>query len=248
MVAPAAGLVLLVLLAVSVLPRWWNGGRLTKASLPLLAFSSVVVVSCALALFLPIPPFREQTVLKSEVKALFTLGIGLAFFLAVATWAEKEERAVFLLRWIQWGGLLTVGWAFAQAAAWRLWHDYPAWMQSVHALISTRELFPARATGLAFEPSWLAHQLNMLYLPVWAGAALSGTTVHRMRWRFITVERVLLAGGLLALILSVSRVGLLAPLLCFLLLAGWGAWRAARWLQARIMSTSRAAGWRLAIL
>jgi hypothetical protein len=117
-------------------------------------------------------------------------------------------------------------------------------MESIHALFSTHELYRARATGLAFEPSWLAHQLNMLYLPLWAGAALRGTTVHRWRWRFVTFERLLLAGGLLALIFSVSRVGLLAPLLCILLLAAWGAWKLAHRLQARLMSGSRAAGWR----
>jgi hypothetical protein len=244
MVAPAAGLVLLVLLAVSVLPRWLRGARLPKTSLPLLVFASAVLVSCGLAFFLPVPQFRAQTVLKSEAKALITLAAGLAFYLATTTWAEKEDRAAFLLRWVHWGGLLTVGWTVAQALAWRSGQNYPAWMQSIHAVFSVHELYAARATGLAFEPSWLAHQLNMLYLPLWAGAALRGTTVHRWRWRFITFERLLLAGGLLALILSVSRVGLLAPLLCVLLLAAWGAWRIARWLQVRWMSASRAVGWR----
>jgi O-antigen ligase len=242
MVSPASGLVLLVLIAVSVLPRWWHGGRIPKASLPLLAFFSAVLVSCGLAFLLPIPLFREQTVLKSETKALITLAIGVAFYLSTATWAEDEGRAAHLLRWINWGGLLTVGWTIAQAGSWQLWHTYPAWMQSIHALISTRELFPARATGLAFEPSWLAHQLNMLYLPFWAGAVLCGTTVHRFRWRFVTVELVLLMGGLLALIFSVSRVGLLAPILSVLMLTGFATWWTARRLQSRIMSTSRATG------
>jgi hypothetical protein len=247
MVSPAAGLLLPLLLFLSILPRWWKGGRISKASLPLLGFASAALISCGWAFFLPIPLYRAQTLWMSEAKALITLVIGLAFYLATVSWAAEEERAAFLLRWIHWGGLLTVVWAIAQAVSWRLIHDYPVWMQAVHSLISTHELYIARATGLAFEPSWLAHQLNMLYLPVWAGAALSGASVHRLRWRFITVECILLLGGVLALVLSVSRVGLLAPLLCVLLLAAWGAWRAAHWLQARWMTASRAVGWRRAL-
>jgi O-antigen ligase len=248
MVAPASGLVLLILIAVSVLPRWLRGSRLSRASIPLLAFSTAALAPCVLAFFVPVPPFREHTVLKSEINALATLALGMAFYLAVQTWSTNEERAARLLRWINAGGLLTVLWTLAQTAAWRLGHDYPDWMQSLHSLISTHELYQARATGLAFEPSWLAHQLNLLYLPLWAGAALSGSSAHHLRWRFITVERVLLMGGLLALLLSVSRVGLLAPLLCGLLLGAQLAWRAAHWLQVRIMLRNRTSGLRRALI
>lgn len=244
MVAPAAGLVLVVLLAISVLPRWLKGQGVNRAAVPLLAFATSALVSCGLAFFLPIPPFREQTLLRSEIKALITLAIGLAFYLATLTWAAEDRRAAHLMRWIHWGGLMTVAWTLAQAVAWRLWQSYPEWMQILHAFFSIHEMYPARATGLAFEPSWLAHQLNLLYLPLWGGAAISGTSVHRLRWGFITVERILLAGGLAALLASVSRVGLLAPLLCVSFLAAWGAVQLARRVQAKIMTASHSLGLR----
>jgi O-antigen ligase len=235
MVAPAVGPLLVLLLAASVLPRWVKGERLPKAAQPLLAFFCAALVSCIFALYVEIPPFRDQPYLKNELKAVLTLVVGVSFFLASATWNADEKRAARFLRWVDYGGLATVAWALAQGVAWRLWQAYPDWMQNLHSLISIHALYRAQATGLAFEPSWLAHQLNLLYFPFWAAAALRGTSVHRLRWRFVTVERVLLGAGLVALIFSVSRVGLVAPLLCVLLLAGMGAWRLVMWVQRRAL-------------
>jgi len=60
------------------------------------------------------------TAVESAPRAVivFTLAIGISFYLAVATWAQEEERAAYLIRWIHWGGFLTVAWTIAQSAAW----------------------------------------------------------------------------------------------------------------------------------
>jgi O-antigen ligase len=148
----------------------------------------------------------------------------------VAVWAVRLDRLRFLLRWVNWSGLLVIAWSLMQAVIFRELHTFPEWMQRIQALFVTTELYAARVNGFAFEPSWLAHQLNMLYLPLWLAASVRGTTVHQLRLGPLTLERFLLLGGALVLVLSVSRIGLLGFLLmiAFLLLLG------AFWLVDRI--------------
>jgi hypothetical protein len=126
-------------------------------------------------------------------------------------------------------GPLVIVWSLLQAVVF-LEKYFPEWMQRIQALLVTTELYASRVNGFAFEPAWLAHQLNMLYLPWWLASAVRGSTVHRLRLGPLTLERFLLLGGGLVLVLSVSRIGLLGFLLmiAFLLLLG------ALWLVGRI--------------
>ncbi len=70
-----------------------------------------------------------------------------------------------------------------------------------------------RVASLAYEPSWFAHQLNMLYLPLWLAATYLKQSVFRFRFLHLTVENYLLIFGLLEFVLSRPRVGLIAFLL-----------------------------------
>lgn len=240
MVSPASGPLLLVLLLVSVLPLVWRERQVPRAALPLLAFACAALFSCALAFFLPLPPFRDQAILSNMLKALFTLAVGLGFYVAALVWASQAERAAFLLRWINWGGLAVIVWTLIQAADFRMNHVVSVWMEQAQALFTTSGLYNDRATGFAFEPSWLAHQLNMLYLPFWLAAALRGTSVHRLRLGFVTFERCLLAGGLLALWFTVSRIGFLSFVLCVILLVGIAMLRGLGSLRERLIGRARA--------
>jgi hypothetical protein len=59
----------------------------------------------------------------------------------------------------------------------------------------------------------LAHQLNLLYLPLWLSATLLGFSAHRRKlWRF-SAENLLLLAGAGVLFISFSRVGVMAFLL-----------------------------------
>ncbi len=238
MVAPAAGLVLPLLVLAWLLPYLLRGGRLGRQSLPLLAFISAALLSAAAAFFLAIPTYRDISLPRSELEALVTLGMGACFYLVVAAWAVRRARLSFLLRWVNWTGLLVVGWSILQALVFRQMHDFPGWMQQIQSLFVTTELYAARVNGFTYEPSWLAHQLNMLYLPWWLAAAVRGASVHRLRLGPLTFERGLLLGGVLALVLSVSRIGLLGFLLmiAFLLLLGV-LWLVAR-LEGRLLARS----------
>jgi len=91
--------------------------------------------------------------------------------------------------------------------------DYFRWMDVFQSYISTGVLVRARASGFALEPSWLAHQLNMLYLPFWLACSFTRFSAHKRKiWKF-QFEDLLLVFGAATLMASFSRVGLLAFLL-----------------------------------
>jgi hypothetical protein len=80
--------------------------------------------------------------------------------------------------------------------------------------------FLTRVGGFAYEPSWLAHQLNIVYIPFWFAASITGYSSIR-KLRKLSMENVLLVGAIIALVFSFSRVGLLA----LALMAAYALWR-----------------------
>jgi hypothetical protein len=243
MVAPLSFLPMLFLLVVWLVPYLLRAGKLPGQTIPLLAFGVAALFAAAGSFFLPFPAFKGMTLLRSEGKALATLAVGICFYLVIIGWANQPGRIRFLLRWINWGGLLVLGWSFFQALVWRRMHAYPEWMWTFQGSISTSLLlYGARVNGFTYEPSWLSHQLNMLYLPLWMASTVSGFTAHRFRVGKLHFEHLLLFGGIAVLILSVSRIGWLTfiTMLAFLLLL-WNV-RLIRWLQGRIFKTLSSAG------
>ncbi|KAF0109276.1 MAG: O-antigen polymerase family protein [Anaerolineaceae bacterium] len=217
-VAPPS-LVFVGLAAAAWLPLYaLAGGKLWRETRPFLAFVAVAILASLAAFFLPVNTYKGHTLLREQVEAAFTLVSAVAFYLVVTLWFRDEARLNRALRWLNWGGLAALAWGLAQVAVIYLrGGDYPAWMTSLHDLLSVRPLtsnvFTMRATGLTLEPSWLAHQLNVLYLPLWLASSIAGHSAWKFRlWR-LTAENFLLAGGLILLFFSFSRIGLLAFLL-----------------------------------
>ncbi|MBE0696116.1 MAG: O-antigen ligase family protein, partial [Anaerolineaceae bacterium] len=144
---------------------------------------------------------------------------------------------------VNWSGVIILGWAIIQALTWRIFQRFPDWMWDFQGMVSSSLLlYTNRANGFAYEPSWLAHQLNMVYLPFWLAATVSGVTVHKKKLRNISLENVLLLGGVVVMLLSVSRIGLLAFLfmLAYLILQ-WNI-RLVHWLQKRLLERFAAGG------
>ncbi len=218
MVAPASGAVLFLFVILWFIPYLLRNGRLPVQVLPLLGFVGVVILSSAAAFFLPIPPFRDLSLLSSEVKALLTLGVGVLFFVTAATWVDNEWKLRLSFRVINWSGLILILWALVQSYFWWKQNHYPQWMWDFQEIFSVGRLYEFRTTGFALEPSWLAHQLNMLYLPLWLAATIRGETAHAHRLWKISFENLLLVLGVVVLYLSLSRVGLLAFLVMIALL------------------------------
>lgn len=231
-VAAPSGLFLVVLVGLWLIPFLLRGGKLPRQSLPFWGFILVAVAATAASIFINIPPFKEVSNLRNNLSALLTLGVGLSFYLVAATFPADDARIQFALRCINWGGLALLLWSFAQAGAWQVYGRYPQWMRVIHDVYSVGPLFRARLSGFALEPSWLAHQLNMLYLPFWLAATINRFSAHRWRIVGIRFETMLLVGGAAVLLLTFSRVGLMA----FLVMVGLVLLRLNLWLVRRLQA------------
>jgi hypothetical protein len=237
LVAPPA-LVLVILAAAMWFPLFLaRRGKLPRETLPLLAFAISALVSALLAFFRVIPSFRKFSVTSAETSALTTLAVGVVFYLMFAIWFQEQKRLAWAVRLVSLGGGLVLAWSMVQLFFMKFaGANYPGLVVKFHALLSVRPLtdhtFYNRLTGFAYEPSWLAHQLNVLYLPLWLAASLTGYSAFRKIGR-ISVENILLAFGVIVLFFSQSRVGLLAFLLVLAYLVYWVNLRLINWLQRR---------------
>ncbi len=231
-VAAPSGVMLGILVLIWLVPLALMGRRLPPQVVPLLAFFSVFVFSALFSAFAVLPAFKEVSPLRNEIMAVVTLIVGISFYLVAATFPTERSHLERTLRWINWSGAAILAWSLIQAAVWYGVGRYPDFLRDFQDLISLGPLYRQRPTGFALEPSWLAHQLNMLYLPLWLSASVQGNTVHRFRVWKLTFENGLLALGVVVLLLSLSRVGLLA----FLLAVAFLLWRGHLWLVAWLRS------------
>jgi hypothetical protein len=148
-----------------------------------------------------------------------TLLIGFFFFVTASSFLENQEDARLTVQVLNWSGLVMIGWALLQAFFWYGFNHYPQWMFDFQGMLSARVLYRQRVNAFALEPSWLAHQLNMLYLPLWLACSLKNKSFHNIRvWKF-SFENLLLLGGVAVLLLTLSRVGVAAFILVLVLVA-----------------------------
>jgi hypothetical protein len=218
-VAPAAILPLLWVAFFWFIPYLFKKGVIPRESIPFIFFIFIAIVSSAAAFFLNIPPFKDVSVSHEEIRSFLTLSVGAAFYLITASWFSRDQsRLSFVLKWINVSGIIIIIWAAIQGFYIFLFQShYPSILLTFQRLVSTRDLFIGRITSFAFEPSWLAHQMNLLYIPFWLGATVTGTSAHRFRLWKISLENFLFLIGAVVVFLA-SRVGTLAILLVLALL------------------------------
>ena len=96
----------------------------------------------------------------------------------------------------------------------------PLIVTRLHHLFSVRDPFPDRVTGMAFEPSWAADQLVVLYIPLLLSSITQKWSVFRITRKGISLELLLLAWCGAILILTKSRITLFGVLV-FLLIVGF---------------------------
>lgn len=224
-VAAPSALALIFFVLIWMLPYFLYGGSLPKVSLPLLFFVLAAFLATANSYFLDIPAQKYHQPLNSQLSALATLLVGIGFYFSISLWAKNNRRLKWTCRLLNWSGAVMLLWALAQAAAWYSANSYPQWMRTLHEFFSIGPLNRQRVLGFSLEPSWLAHQLNMLYIPLWLSATIKRFSVHRFRILFLSLENILLAGGIIVLVLTLSRIGLLA----FLAMLAYLMIRITRW-------------------
>lgn len=222
LVAPLAALPIFFLLAVWLLPHLLKGGDLPKETSPLLLFILAALIACAAAFFLEIPPFKDHTIFSREVRALFTLVIGLAFYLVFAGWNRDQESLRVTWRWLNIGGMLMLGWALLQAFFILRVQTLPGWLETLQEIFLVK-MPNAHSRGLrvdawAYEPSWFAHQMVMLYFPLWLSASYLRTSAFKRGILRLSVENGLLLLGLLTFFLARPRVSMISLLLMLIFL------------------------------
>ncbi len=219
MVAPAAIIPLVLLAMLFLAPFLFHGGRLPRQVLPVFGLFLAAVFSSALSFFIDIPLFREINRLSNSLSSLVTLAIGIGFYLLATTWTDTPQKLNRLYFWVNLSGLIIILWSFFQAAMWYSRGAYPDWMAAVQRLVSSSgNLYDGRVTGLAFEPSWLGHQLVMFYLPYWMAATVRRTSAVPRRLFGLTFENALLVAGVVVLFLAFSRGAIISLILMISLL------------------------------
>ncbi|MCC7119398.1 MAG: O-antigen ligase family protein, partial [Anaerolineales bacterium] len=180
---------------------FWTGAFTTLGIFVLFAIASASFG----ALLNPIP-LRGQIYSGRVLRALLTLGIGLAFFVS-AVWMNKSKDDLrFTARWILAGLCLDLAWSGLQAVTFYTGLLDKEMVTHWQRAFSMRELVRTnRISGLAYEPAWLASQLATIFIPWLFASLMTGYRLFRRRW----LEPALLALALLTLLATYSRGGIL---------------------------------------
>ncbi|MFO7583460.1 MAG: O-antigen ligase family protein [Anaerolineales bacterium] len=171
----------------------------------LAAFTLAAIAATAIgATFAPIE-LRGVEYWDRAVRAFITLAIGLSFFLAAAWMNQDEAQVRFSVRWLMVGLAGHLVWGAIQFYG--LNYGYRDELREIQEMFSVRGLVKnRRISGFAFEPSWLAGQLSVLYLP-WLVAILLNPKGFAKPLGFLTTS-ILTLGALAAVLATYSRTGL----------------------------------------
>ncbi len=217
-VAPLALIPMLIILLLWWLPEFFKQGRRLPYHLkPLLLFFLVGMFSTLLISFRNIPTFQGASWYRSILDVIITFGMGVGFYIVTIYLVKNEECLRATIFWISIAGIILMAYSWLQMGSWYILERYPGWLYTLQSFFSSNGmLFPRRATGLAFEPSWLAHNLNMNFIPIWLGLSIKKRSVFKKKlFNKIQIELILFILSVLTLFFSFSRIGWIT-LFCFL--------------------------------
>lgn len=209
-VASPAIILLICFVLLWIINRIYEPIWVSRNVLILALFCVFAVITTILSVFYDLPLYKNFTSIKPGITALITLAIGFFFFTSASTFPESPQIKNTSLKIINYSGLIILIWCGIQAISWYTRLGYPRWMFNFQGIFSARVLYRQRVTGFALEPSWLAHQLNLFYLPYWLASSLLKFSSHRFKFLGLSFENILLAGGVFSLGLTLSRVGFAA--------------------------------------
>ena len=207
LIRPLAIYPLILLVVLVTIPRLFTR-PLPRTLLPLLGFVVLATLSSILALTTGTSSLRGIPMSDRIFRNLITLAIGCAFFLTVVLYPKSLQDLTRSLRWLYIGFGIALLWGSLQAIY--VIHFDPGyfdWMNQLQSLISTRKLFETRISGMTFEPKWFAEQLSFLLLPWLVGSVISRQSVFKWRFRWITIELLLLIWAVGVLLFTFSRTG-----------------------------------------
>lgn len=219
-VAPLSVVPMALLVLILVIPEFLKRRALPRQFQPLYIYFLLAIFSIALAFLRELPSFRAIPVWRNALEGLVTLLFGFGFYLVTIYYLRDQYRIRRALRWINLGGVVIILVVAVQYMTYKITGKFPQILWFFQSIISASAmLYDGRATGLAFEPSWLAHQLNILYIPIWLGFTVRKESVYSKRlFAKIPYETIFLAGGILSMFLSFSRIGWLTIIAVFMYL------------------------------
>lgn len=216
---------------------------LPRPALPLAAFFLVALAATLIGLLYDPLPMRGQTVTARALRAWFSMGVGVVFFLS-AFWMNRSlDDLRRSLKWLYTGLTAVIIWGGLQAVAFQTPLLDENVLESIQLGFSTRGIPKNdRIVAFAFEPSWLADQIVIYYFPWLFASILTGFRLTRHRW----LEPSLLVFSAGILVLTFSRGGIIiamAVTALVLVITGrhWMA-RVIQWLRAPFSSRSEDAG------
>lgn len=190
---------------------------LDLATYPLLIYLVYTLLITCLSIFNSIPIQKNFNFLSSFGESIITLLIGISFFAFPLQFLNSEKILKQTLRFLYLGFIPLFVWSMTQFFVYQLSGQFPVWMETAQSWFTTSGLlYPGRITGFAYEPSWVAHQLNLLYIPIFLGFTLSNQSLFVKKYMHLSVENLLLGSALLCLFLSKSRIGWISFLVCIL--------------------------------
>jgi hypothetical protein len=209
LVRPLAVFPLIILVPLVLFPVLYKK-PVPRISLALFPILLVAGASSLLSLLRGIEPALGISVEARILRGMFTLIIGCAVYLTVSILPEKPGDLRFSMRWIYAGCGIALAWSSLQVL--NIVRFNSAWFEFLSGIqqhISTRRLLPDRISGLTYEPHWFAEQMVLLLLPGLIASSISGYSLFKWRWRWLSVERLGLGWVILILPFTFSRAGLL---------------------------------------
>ena len=232
-VNPLAAVPLALILLLWLVPGSSRPKVLSSITMPLLGFICVALLATVLVVFDQAPPATTADRINRGLRGIATLAVGVGFYFAASHYGATTPRMRASLKWLHIGGALALLWASVQAYYVLQQLEIPTAIREIHRVFSLRDLLETRVTGLAYEPSWLANQLVVLYLPIWMAFVVRGYSAFGSRRSRLSVELGLLLWGMAVLFVSFSRVGLVSILVILAAIMLYLAWSASsRWIPA----------------
>lgn len=208
MVAAPSILILFVLLIILIFSLLKSTIKIQTLLQPVLLFGLLAIFSSLFAFWLPIPIQKDFSIFRNIIEGIGTLLIGISFYFVTIQFIRSEKVLNKTLRIIAYSFIPLMVWCLFQFVFGQIFHEYPAWMATIQKYITTSgTLYKDRLTGFAFEPSWLAHQVNMFYIPIWMSATVNRRSVFMRVFQKLILEDFFLLISIFMLIFSKSRVG-----------------------------------------
>ncbi len=209
LVRPLSVYPLIVLIPLVVLPRLFRA-RLPRSLIALGIFVIMVVISGLFSIMQEVTPIMDVSGSQRVLRVLITLGLGCAFYLTVSLVPRNYDELKAGLRAMYAGFSIALFWAgFQVVYILNFQRFYFKIINRIQGYFATRRLFENRVSGMTYEPSWFAEQITILLLPWLLASVITGRSAFKLRWRWVTVELILLVWSTVILVFTFSRAGIL---------------------------------------